>query len=65
MKKNNWHQRHAIMLAGQLPEKREDALLIIEAMTRLVLLPGFWEADDVEQKPALSVVVPIRGDECA
>lgn len=31
-----WHKRHAITLASQLPDKPEDALLVIEAMKELV-----------------------------
>jgi hypothetical protein len=31
-----WHRRHAIMLAGQLPENTADALIVIEAMNELV-----------------------------
>jgi hypothetical protein len=43
--------RHAIQLAGQLSEEREDALLVLQAMTRLVMLPGFWGGEP-EKKPA-------------
>ena len=55
MKEQNWHRRHAIILAGQLPEGKEDALLILEAATRLVTLPGFWDGGP-EQKPAAAIV---------
>lgn len=44
-KEEPWHRRHAIQLAGQLPERKEDALLILEATIRLVTLPGFWDGE--------------------
>lgn len=31
-----WHKRHAITLAGQLPDGIDDALIVIEAMKELV-----------------------------
>lgn len=31
-----WHKRHAITLASQLPESIEDALTVIDAMRELV-----------------------------
>lgn len=31
-----WHRRHAIMLAGQLPDNTDDALIVIQAMKDLV-----------------------------
>jgi hypothetical protein len=31
-----WHRRHALMLASQLPENVADALLVIEATRELV-----------------------------
>jgi hypothetical protein len=61
-KEEPWHRRHAIVLAGQLPESKEDALLVLQAATRLVTLPGFWDGEP-EKKPA--TVVRIGGDECA
>ena len=62
MKEQNWHRRHAIVLAGQLPEGKDDALLVLEAAKRLVTLPGFWDGEP-EKKPA--AVVRIAGNECA
>lgn len=44
-----WHRRHAITLAGQLPDKIEDALIVIEAMRDLVerfLIPDPQGADE-------------------
>ena len=32
----NWHRRQAMVIAGQLPESTEDALLILEAVHELV-----------------------------
>ena len=55
MKENQRHRRHAIQIAGQLPDGKEDALLILQVMTRLVSLPGFWNGEP-EEKPVLTVV---------
>jgi hypothetical protein len=55
MTEKPWHRRHAIILAGQLPEGKQDALLILEAATRLVTLPGFWDGE-AARKPAPTVV---------
>ena len=63
-KEKGWHRRQAIVLASQLPDHQEDALLVLQAVTRLVLMPGFWEAPEPEKKPA-TVVRLIGGDECA
>ncbi|MFG3593303.1 hypothetical protein [Bradyrhizobium sp. RDI18] len=62
MKEQPWHRRHAIQLAGELPESRGDALAILDAVRRLVTLPGFWDGEP-EKKPA--TVVRIGGNECA
>jgi hypothetical protein len=43
MKEKPWHRRHAIELGAQLPAGKEDALLILQAATRIVTLPGFWD----------------------
>ena len=32
-----WHRRHAIHIAAQLPEKPENALIVLRAATRLVV----------------------------
>lgn len=31
-----WHRRHAVTLASQLPDNLDDALIVIEAMKDLV-----------------------------
>lgn len=33
---DNWHRRHAIQLAAQLPENPEDALLVLDLVRALV-----------------------------
>ena len=55
-------RRHAIILAGQLPEDKEGALLVLDAARRLVTLPGFWDGEPTRE-PAR--VVRIGGNECA
>jgi hypothetical protein len=61
-KEQPWHRRHAIQLAAQLPEGKEDALAVLDAARRLVMLPGFWDGEP-GRKPA--TVVQIGGNECA
>jgi hypothetical protein len=61
-KQQPWHRRHAIILASQLPEGKEDALLVREATIRLVTLPGFWDGE--EAKPT-ATIVRIGGNECS
>jgi hypothetical protein len=36
MKTEQWHRRHAIMIASQLPENAADALLVLGAARELV-----------------------------
>jgi hypothetical protein len=36
LKDEAWHRRHAIMLASQLPECTDDALIILRLTTQLV-----------------------------
>jgi hypothetical protein len=55
MKAENWHRRHAVMLAGQLPDNPEDGLIILRLATRLVV-DFLAEDDEPAQKPALTVV---------
>jgi hypothetical protein len=62
MKEQNWHRRHAIQLGAQLPEGKEDALMVIQALTRLVTLPGFWDGAEAETKSS-ATIVRIGGDE--
>ncbi len=33
---NNWRRRHAIQIVAQLPEKSEDALMVLELAKELV-----------------------------
>ncbi|XIA66852.1 hypothetical protein ACFIOY_13710 [Bradyrhizobium sp. TZ2] len=62
MKEENWHRRHAVMLASQLPEETEDALAVLRLATQLVT--GFLAGPSPMKKPA-SVAVLKGGDECA
>jgi len=56
MKEQPWHRRHAIQLGAQLPEGKEDALLVLEATKRLVTLPGFWDGQEQAKKPTATIV---------
>jgi hypothetical protein len=62
MKDDNWHRRHAMVLASQLPDRKEDALAVLRLTTELVT--GFYVDDESAQKPALTVV-RIGGNESA
>ena len=42
MKIQNWHRRHAVMLASQLPEETEDAMAVLECTREL--LANFLQA---------------------
>ncbi|MEH2534410.1 hypothetical protein V1277_006294 [Bradyrhizobium sp. AZCC 1588] len=61
-KEENWHRRHAIMLAGQLPDDKEDALTVLRLATQLVT--DFLESDQADKPPA-PVIALVRGPECA
>lgn len=58
-----WHRRHAIQLAAKLPESKSDALLTLQAATRLVELPGFSGGAEPEKKLVVTIV-RIGGDKC-
>jgi hypothetical protein len=62
MREENWHRRHAVMLAGQLPDNPEDGLIILQLATRLLV--EFLAEPETTQKPA-TVVKLIGGNECA
>jgi len=48
-----WHRRHAVMLASQLPEKYEDAVLVLRAVERLV-------SDFLKEEEPSAEIVPLR-----
>jgi hypothetical protein len=56
MKPENWHRRHAVMLASQLPEETEDALTVLRLATQLVT--GFLAEPDEAPKaaPVFSII---------
>jgi hypothetical protein len=57
MKIEQWHRRHALTLAGQLPEGQDDALAVLECARELVTT--FMQADVPEPVKA-SVVALVR-----
>jgi len=61
-KEESWHRRQAVMLASQLPEETEDALLVLRLATQLVT--DFLTVDQPERKPA-PVIALIGGNDCA
>lgn len=58
----NWHKRHAMMLAGQLPENIEDVLVVLRLTTELVT--GFLAGPEPAKKP-VATIVRIGGNDCA
>lgn len=62
MREENWHRRHAVMLASQLPEKTEDALAVLRLATQLVT--DFLAEPDEAPKaaPVFSIVQPSKSD---
>jgi hypothetical protein len=55
MKIEQWHRRHAITLAGQLPDGQDDSLAIVECLREIVLI--FLQVDTPE--PAKAPVVSL------
>ena len=51
-----WHRRHALTLAGQLPENIEDARLVLEAVSELV--EDFLSKSEAPQPVRAKNVVP-------
>jgi hypothetical protein len=58
-KEEAWHRRHAVMLASQLPECTDDALIILRLTNQLVT--DFLTQADETPKGA-PVVAFVRGD---
>jgi hypothetical protein len=58
MKIETWHRRHALMLAGQLPDGRDDALAVLDCVRELV--ETFLQSDTPE--PAKAPVVKLVRD---
>ena len=55
MKIETWHRRHALMLASQLPDGRDDALPVLDCVRELVAT--FLQSDTPE--PAKAPVVTL------
>jgi hypothetical protein len=53
----SWHRRHAVMLASQLPDGIEDALIILRLITELV--NDFLAQPEPERPAKPALVVPI------
>jgi hypothetical protein len=53
----NWHKRHAPMLAGQLPDNASDARAVLREVQSIV---DSWL--QVEQEPAPSKVIALHRD---
>ncbi len=53
-----WHRRHAIMMAGQLPENLADARLVMEAITELL---DTFMTKGPQEVPRADNVLPFGG----
>ena len=51
-----WHRRHAMILAGQLPENHADAELVIQAVQEL--LDTFLKEGEVQEPERAGNVLP-------
>lgn len=51
-----WHRRHALAIAGQLPEKTADALLVLQAVRELV--DGFLSKSPESDESRAANVLP-------
>jgi len=58
MKIERWHRRHALQLACQLPDGRDDALAVLECLGDLVTT--FLQSDTPE--PAKAQIVTLVRD---
>jgi hypothetical protein len=53
-----WHRRHALVMAGQLPENTEDARLVLIALHELVDNFLAQSSFDAEESPRAANVLP-------
>jgi hypothetical protein len=58
MKIEQWHRRHALMIASQLPDGRNDALAVLECVSELVAT--FLQSDTAV--PAKATIVTLVRD---
>ena len=58
MKMERWHRRHALSLAGMLPEGQDDALAVLKCLDELVTI--FLQVDAPE--PARAQIVTLVRD---
>lgn len=52
-----WHRRHALAIAGQLPENIDDARLVLEAMQEIVEI-FLSQGQEPEQERRATNVLP-------
>jgi hypothetical protein len=58
MKIEQWHRRHALMIASQLPDGKGDALAVLDCVKELVV--AFLQLDTPE--PAKATIVTLVRD---
>ncbi len=51
----NWHRRHAIQIAAQLPERTEDALTVLELTKELI--EGFLKPQPARDRDLVADVI--------
>jgi hypothetical protein len=58
MKPENWHRRHAVMLASQLPEETADALVVLDLVREL--LTSFLGGEPQPEATKAPIVTLVR-----
>jgi hypothetical protein len=58
MKIESWHRRHALSIASQLPDGKDDALAVLECVRELVAT--FLQSDVLE--PAKAQIITLVRD---
>lgn len=56
-----WHRRHALCMASSLPERIDDARIILKLLAELV--DGFLVVPEPDHKERANVVTLVKGDD--
>jgi hypothetical protein len=58
MKIEQWHRRHALCIAGQLPDGPDDALAVLECVRELAVTFLHSETPEPAKAPVVTLVRP-------
>jgi hypothetical protein len=56
MKIEQWHRRHAIMLASQLPDGQDDALAVLDCVREIIVTFVHVDMPEPEKAPVVTLV---------